>query len=182
MYGIVDGGTGQHLTDLTIEKLYVGLKAWFISEVMYGPVSAMVRTSVAIFLLRLCELRWHRWIIIANLAVIWFISIGFTAACTFQCDPPGYFYDRVLGREGNCVNPLLVPYATIAHSVLAATCDFVFAALPILMLWNVRLNKRTKSSVAFMLGLGFISGVALLVRIPYIRILLTSDDFLYETV
>lgn len=181
MFGIIYGGTGQHMTELNITQINIGLKSWYISEVMYGPVSAMVRTSVALFLLRVCVQRWHRWIITANLAVFWLISLIFTAVCTFQCDPPSYFYDQVLGLEGHCVDFRFVPNMTIAHSAIGATCDFVFAAVPILMLWDVRLTKRMKFSVALMLGMGFVSGVALLVRIPYVRILAVTDDFLFET-
>lgn len=142
----------------------------------------MVRTSVALFLLRVSAEYSHKWIIIGNLIVFWIVTIVFTFVVTFQCDPPSYFYSQVLGLEGRCLDISLVPNVTIAHSVIGAMCDLVFAFLPIAMLWNVRLNKSTKYSVALLLGLGFISGVALLVRIPYVKVLAISPDFLFQTV
>lgn len=181
IYGIVHGGVGQFMTALSVDQIYIGLKTWLIAEIVYAPISALVRTSVALFLLRVSVQRWHNWVIIANLTVVWMISIAFMAVCTFQCDPPSYFYDQVLGLEGQCLDVSVVPDMTVAHSVVGAVCDFVFAAIPIMMLWNVHLNKRTKFSVALLLGLGFISGVALLIRIPYIRVLATTDNFLFET-
>lgn len=182
IYGVVYGGAGRHITDLTTNQIYIGLKTWYISEILYAPVSAMVRTSVALFLLRVSAVPCHRWIILINLTAIYFISIAFTFVVSFQCDPPSYFYDQVLGLEGHCIPITVVPFVTIAHSVVSAVGDLVFAWLPIAMLWNVQLNKRTKVVVALLLGMGSVAGLALLVRIPFVRVLSVSPDFLFETV
>lgn len=141
----------------------------------------MVRTSVAIFLIRVSVSSRFRWIIIVNLAVVWIVSITFMFVVTFQCDPPSYFYDQVLGLEGRCLPIAVVPNATIAHSAIGAVCDLVFASLPVPMLWNVQLNKRTKTVVAFLLGMGAVAGIALIVRIPFIKVLAISPDFLFQT-
>lgn len=148
---------------------------------MYAPLSAMVRTSVAIFLLRVATEPIHRWIVIVDIAVVWIVGVAFLFMVSFQCDPPTYFYEQVFGAVGKCMNLNVVPDATIAHSVINAVCDLVFAALPIAMLWNVQLNKRTKIVIAVLLGMGAIAGVALLVRIPYVKVLGITPDFLYET-
>lgn len=169
------------MTDLTTEQVYIGLKTWYISEILYAPVSAMVRTSVALFLLRVSAVPYHKWIILVNLGAIYLISIVFTFVVTFQCDPPSYFYDQVLGLQGHCMDITVVPYVTIAHSSVCAVADLIFAWLPIAMLWNVQLNKRTKIVVALLLGMGSVAGLALLIRIPFVRVLSVSPDFLFET-
>lgn len=179
--GILKGGTGKHVTQLTLEETYVGLKTWYISEIMYAPLSAMVRTSVALFLLRVATVPIHRWIVIVDLAVVWIVSLVFLFIATFQCNPPSYFYEQVRGAEGQCMSINVVPDAAIAHSVIGAVCDLVFAALPVAMLWNVQLNKRTKTVVAVLLGMGAVAGIALLVRIPFVKVLAITPDFLYET-
>ncbi|CAN8099005.1 unnamed protein product [Discula destructiva] len=180
--GVIEGGSGRHVTDLNTQQIYIGLKTWYIAEVLYGTLSATVRTSVALFLFRVSVERSHRWIILINLLVVWVISLVFTFVVIFQCSPPSYFYDQALGLEGRCMDISVVPSVTIAHSAIGALCDLIFASLPVAMLWNVRLNKRTKVSVAFLLGMGFVSGVALIVRIPYVKVLAISPDFLFETV
>lgn len=141
----------------------------------------MVRTSVALFLLRVSAVPYHKWIILVNLSIVYVITIVFTFVVSFQCDPPSYFYDQVLGLEGHCLPITVVPYVTIAHSAICAVGDLIFAWLPIAMLWNVQLNKRTKVVVALLLGMGSVAGLALLVRIPFVRILAVSPDFLFET-
>lgn len=181
IWGILDGGTGRHLNQLTPEQIYIGLKAWYISEILYAPVSAMVRTSVALFLMRVSVSPRFRWIIIVNLAIVWTMSIIFMFVVTFQCDPPSYFYGQALGLEGHCLPITVVPNITIAHSVIGGLCDLIFASLPVPMLWNVQINKRTKIIIALLLGMGAVGGVALMVRIPFIRVLAISSDFLYET-
>lgn len=164
-----------------MREILIGLKAWYISEVLYAPVSAMVRTSVALFLFRVSVLPIHRHIIVVVLSVIWVITFIFLGIVTFQCDPPNYFYDQVLGLQGKCLDISVVPNVTIAHSAIGAVCDLAFASLPVAILWDVQLNKRTKVVIAVLLGMGFVAGIALLVRIPFVRVLAISPDFLFET-
>lgn len=154
MWGIFDGGTGKHISNLNLEETLVGLKAWYICEVIYAPISAMVRTSVALFLHRVATETLHKWVIWINLAIIYIISLVFTFIAIFQCNPPSYFYEQVLGKPGGCMNINVLPNAVIAHSVIGAATDLVFAALPVAMLWNVQLNKRTKVVVALLLSMG----------------------------
>ncbi|KAG8169815.1 hypothetical protein KVR01_000560 [Diaporthe batatas] len=182
MWGIFDGGTGKHISNLSLEETLVGLKAWYICEVIYAPISAMVRTSVALFLHRVATEALHKWVIWINLAVIYIISLVFTFIAIFQCNPPSYFYEQVLGKPGGCMNINVLPNAVIAHSVIGAVTDLVFAALPVAMLWDVQLNKRTKVVVALLLGMGAVAGIALLVRIPFVKRLAITPDFLFETV
>ncbi|ROW01703.1 hypothetical protein VSDG_01989 [Cytospora chrysosperma] len=182
LWGIVHGGTGKRTEELTLEEVHEGLFSWYICEVLYAPASVMVRTSVAIFLLRVASTPVHRWIIWANLGVVYIISIVFFFIVTFQCSPPRYFYDQIRGQQGSCVNLNIVPNVTIAHSAIGATSDLIFASLPIVMLWKVQLNKRTKLVIALLLSMGFVAGIVLLVRIPYVERLAITPDFLYETV
>ncbi|KAJ0107919.1 hypothetical protein J7T55_007131 [Diaporthe amygdali] len=182
MWGIIDGGTGKHITNLSLEETLIGLKAWYICEVIYAPISAMVRTSVALFLLRVATEPVHKWVIYGNLAIVYVISVVFTFIAIFQCNPPSYFYEQVLGKPGGCMNINVLPNAVIAHSVIGAVTDLVFAALPVAMLWDVQLNKRTKVVVALLLGMGAVAGIALVVRIPFVKRLAITPDFLFETV
>lgn len=58
------------MDELSENEIYIGLKAWYISEILYAPVSALVRTSVALFLLRVSVEPLHKAIVIANLSVM----------------------------------------------------------------------------------------------------------------
>ncbi|CCF38022.1 integral membrane protein [Colletotrichum higginsianum] len=182
LHGVTQGATGKHITELTVEQAAVSLRAWYICEVLYSPITLAIRTSICLLLLRLALNKIHRWIIYANLIIVWMISIAFFCIMTFQCMPPSYFWRQLYGDPGSCINLNIVPDATIAHSVISALSDWCMGLLPIALLWNVNLNRRTKALVAVLLSMGMIAGVALIVRIPYVKRLAISADFLYETI
>jgi hypothetical protein len=156
MWGIIAGGTGEHTSTLTAEGASIALEAWYICEVLYPPISALIRSSIAIFLLRIAQMKVHKYIIYANLVVIWLLSITYFVLLLVQCTPPSYFWQQVLGQPGHCVDKAVIPSVTIAHSVISATSDFILAALPVAMLWSVQLNKRTKLGIAVLLSLGLL--------------------------
>ncbi|OHE93040.1 integral membrane protein [Colletotrichum orchidophilum] len=182
LHGITSGATGKHITELKVDQAVISLRAWYICEVLYSPITLAIRTSICVLLLRLALNKVHRWIIYGNLAVVWMISIAFFCIMTFQCMPPSYFWKQLYGEEGSCINFNIVPDATIAHSIISAMSDWCMGLLPIALLWNVNLNRRTKALVAVLLSMGMVAGIALIVRIPYVRRLAISTDFLYETI
>ncbi|KAL2260159.1 hypothetical protein VTK26DRAFT_5930 [Humicola hyalothermophila] len=157
----------------------IALHSWFLCEVLYALMSALVRTSVAAFLLEVAAARGHRLILYANLAIIWVLCIAYFLIMLFQCNPVSYFWGQVLGQSGSCIAPELVPGATIAHSILSFVTDITLAILPATMLWNVNLDRRTKMIVSTLLGLGVFAGFAMIIRIPFIRFVpIDSPEFL----
>jgi len=65
----------------------------------------------------------------------------------------------------------------------AAFADLSFALMPFIMLRNVAyLDRTTKTFVAVILGMGAISGVAVLVRIPYIRDMSNGPAVVFSTI
>lgn len=167
MRGIVEGGTGKHVTDLTLRGASTALKAWWLCEVLYPPIVLLVRTSVAVFLLRIATRKLHRWIICIDITLTIVITGVFFFLLVFQCSPVSYFWTQVLGETGRCVDRRVVPTATIIHSVTSAISDFVLALLPIAMLWDVKLNKRTKATISFLLGLGLLYAADRLLKILF---------------
>ncbi|KAK4130421.1 hypothetical protein BT67DRAFT_429600 [Trichocladium antarcticum] len=135
---------------------YIALYTWFISEVLYAPLSALIRTSIAVFLLRIPPARAYRFIIYANILVVWILCVAYFFLLVFQCNPPSHFYMQVLGQPGSCIAPETIPCATIVHSILSALTDFTLASLPIAIMWNLRLKRRTKIVIAAILGMGFL--------------------------
>lgn len=52
----------------------------------------------------------------------------------------------------------------LAQAVISIISDFVFAAFPILFLWRVQIDLRTKIGLWILMCLGFITGACCLVR------------------
>jgi hypothetical protein len=67
-----------------------------------------------------------------------------------------FFWAQYEGVNGSCINPAVVPDASIAHSVVSFTADWVLGLLPVALLWRLKMNTRTKVSVAGLLALGLL--------------------------
>ncbi|ORY66332.1 uncharacterized protein BCR38DRAFT_389901 [Pseudomassariella vexata] len=185
IYGVIAGGTGKHPSELTPDGIAAALKSWYLCEVLYAPLSAFIRTSIAAFLLRLAAASWQIWVIRVNIGVIWVVSIVFCFLMMFQCSPASYFWEhpsKPNSTGGSCIMPEVVPIATVVHGVASCMADWVLGLLPVVILWRVQLNRRTKISIGFLLSLGVIAGVAMVVRIPLIKNIAITADFLFETV
>ncbi len=52
----------------------------------------------------------------------------------------------------------------LAQAVISVLSDFAFAAFPILFLWRVQIDLKTKIGLWILMGLGFITGACCLVR------------------
>ncbi|KAG7137234.1 hypothetical protein HYQ45_005385 [Verticillium longisporum] len=158
--GIRNGATGKSLAELEIDDAAVSLRAWYICEVLYAPTTLAIRASVCVLLLRLASNKIHRWIIWINLAVVSVVSIAFFFLLVFQCSPVHFFWRQLYGIQGTCIDRNIVPYATIAQYI----------------------NRRTKVIIAILLSMGMVAGIALIVRIPFVRHLDISMEFLYATI
>ncbi|CAN9462551.1 unnamed protein product [Alternaria alternata] len=55
-----------------------------------------------------------------------------------------------------------------AVAVVSISTDWIFATLPIFLLWDVQLDWRVKSSVIAMLGLGVFASIAPIVRLKFL--------------
>ena len=67
-----------------------------------------------------------------------------------------FFWAQYEGVKGSCINPAAVPDASIAHSVVSFMADWVLGLLPVALLWSLKMNTRTKVSVAGLLALGLL--------------------------
>jgi hypothetical protein len=154
-YGTYTGGTGRLIEDVTFPEASISLKAWYICLAIYPIMSGLIRCSIAAFLYHLAVKRIHCIIILVNVAVIIVLSLIYFFICIFQCVPPSLFWTAILGEgTGVCAVINITPKMSIAYSAIMAVSDLCLAALPIWMLWSVKLNRRTKSSIGILLGMG----------------------------
>ncbi|KAI1810101.1 hypothetical protein GGS20DRAFT_226083 [Poronia punctata] len=164
---IVDGGLGTSIA--SPESAEIVRRNWYGNMVVSGPVSGLVRVSIALFLLRLSARRWQK--------ILLHIIIGTTTATTvvysfialFQCSPPSYYWKSAReGSSGSCRHTDTVRIATLIWGSLAAAMDWVLGILPIIILWHVRINRPSKVGIAGLLSFGIIAGITLVVRLVYI--------------
>jgi hypothetical protein len=73
----------------------------------------------------------------------------------FQCHPVSFAWDKVYGT-GTCINAEVVANFGYAFSAIDIFFDWLFALLPVPMLWHVQMTMQIKISIFFILGMGVV--------------------------
>ncbi|KAH9203885.1 hypothetical protein DL95DRAFT_230532, partial [Leptodontidium sp. 2 PMI_412] len=172
-------GNGQHLKTVATKDLPI---YWYASELIYVGTSLFIRLSIGFFLLRFCNLKVHIWVIRTTMATVIITSVMYFVFMVFQCKPISYFWHRFSNGEGFCFPVKLITDLTIVFSVFVATADLIFGILPIFVIWDLKINRRTKVIVGGLLTLGIFAGLSVIVRINYIHSLRNpEEDFTFLT-
>ena len=109
------------------------------------------KASICIFLLRITVRRVHIWILYLVMATTILTGIVFMFVLLLQCRPIGYFWDKSI-KGGHCVDWNVIIAMSWLWSVFAGICDFTVGILPIFLVWNLQMDKRTKFMVVGILG------------------------------
>ncbi|PVH78534.1 hypothetical protein DL98DRAFT_590278 [Cadophora sp. DSE1049] len=175
-------GNGQHLKIVAAKDVPIVMKYWYSSELIYVVTSLLIRLSIGFFLLRICNLKAHVWTIRATMATMIFVSIMYFGFMVFQCKPISYFWHRFTDGTGKCFSPKLIADLTIVFSVFVAATDLTFGILPIFVIWDLKMNRKTKCIVGGLLTLGILAGLSVIIRIIYINNLSNpEEDFTFLT-
>ena len=145
--------------------------ATYIANMMF------VKLSIGIFLLRIAMQKRYKYIIWASLVVITLWSLALFFWDVFQCNPVEKQWDYTIAT-GHCVSVSEVVTAAYALSVMTIITDWLFALLPIPMVWNVKMTKQAKATVIAILGLGIFASVATLIRLKFLADLADTEDIL----
>ena len=113
-----------------------------------------LKLSIGIMLLRLTIVRSHRVVIYSVLAVTEAFSTVFFFMFIFQCRPSSFFWTRYTGGTGVCFQPDIIVNMTYAWSAISCVGDWMLAIIPVLIVWNLQMNIRTKISVVLILSMG----------------------------
>lgn len=103
-------------------------------------------------LLRIVNSRAHKYGIYFAMAIIIAVALQGIIFLLVQCKPIGRYWDKSL--SGTCISSGAIRGNTIATNFAAAATDVYSAVLPMLVLWNIQMNLRSKILVCIMLGLG----------------------------
>lgn len=90
----------------------------------------------------------------------------------FQCTPPNALWDPL--RQDQCNHVTSVRYSYFAGAV-AALSDFYLAIIPVTMLAPLRIDRKLKWGLSFLMGLGVFAGAAAIVRSWAAKFILSDD-------
>ena len=138
-------------------------------EILYVLSSASLKISIGLLLLRVLVKRWQVWTIYVTMAVPVLYSIGYSFLLLFQCGNPKDFVIKIAVSQ--CMTIRVINGTSYSHATMNALADCVFAILPVALLWDAEMSRRSKWGVATVLSLGSVGCVCTLVRIGYIHTL-----------
>ena len=115
----------------------------------------IVKLSLGVFFLRIMIFRWQRWVIYAAMAVSTTIGTAYFFVGVFQC---GYFSNiwiflsRRITLEG-CIPVIPALGVAYTQASVAALTDWIYAILPLFLLYNAQMKRREKNIVFGILSL-----------------------------
>ncbi|KAH8156190.1 hypothetical protein CIB48_g12057 [Xylaria polymorpha] len=143
-------------------------QSMFSFQLVYVVAAYLCKVSVALVLLRISgtdRKSLIRKVLIASIVVVSIFSVATFLALALQCRPVTLNWG--IGK-GECVAPHVITDIAYAFSAADIASNWLYATLPIVMLWNVQLSLRVKISVILLLGFSFTSSIATLVRLKYV--------------
>ncbi|TGO15002.1 hypothetical protein BTUL_0045g00120 [Botrytis tulipae] len=172
-------GIGVHSAHLTYDQLINAAKYQVIVELGYILCTAIIKTSVGLLLLRITSVKtFYKYVIWISLAIVWIWTIiTFLVSCV-QCRPLKATWDPL--TPGVCIEPRILENFAYAISAETIFFDWLFALLPIPMLWNIKMSLRLKFSIMVILSLGIVASAATIIRLKYLVAFLNVTDSLYS--
>jgi hypothetical protein len=149
-----------------------------VAEVFYLTTILFLKLSLGLFFLRVLIKKWQRKIVYATMLISTVINIYHCFFVLFSCGNPRLYLENTLQRK--CVRKSVEVGLAYEQATVTTLTDWVFALLPIPLLWNASMDLRSKLSVGFILSLGAFGSICSIVRFKYIDSLGDRDDFFWN--
>ncbi|TVY40801.1 hypothetical protein LOCC1_G006253 [Lachnellula occidentalis] len=183
MTSAVMKGFGRHSTELTLTALVAATKAEIIGQTFCIIAIATSKVSVAIFLLRITIIQWHR-------MVLYFLMFALTIICILdalfdfiRCDPVAHVWNPTLDAKCWISTTGFTALSIVAGNLgMSAGADFVLAVLPWFILWDLQMKRKEKRLIAASMSLGLFAMAAGIIRAVALESLTSRSDYSYETV
>ncbi|KAK7427933.1 hypothetical protein QQZ08_005546 [Neonectria magnoliae] len=175
----VQSGMGRHNEAIEDDNDEVDALMWqALATATYVIDMMFIKLSIGVFLLRLSVQKVYTWILWVSLVIITIWSCVIFFWDIFQCSPIEKQWDFRI-TDGQCVTADQIVAAAYSISVMTILSDWLYALLPVPMLWTVKMTKQAKATVIAILGLGIFASIATLIRLSFLADLTDTDDILF---
>ncbi|QDS77659.1 hypothetical protein FKW77_002991 [Venturia effusa] len=169
------GGTHVKLSDIKRAAVIYSLAA----EGFYLTTIMFLKISLGLSFLRIVVKQWQRRFVYAIMFLSTSINIYHTIFVIFNCGSPSHYLERLV--QSKCARKSVELGLAYEQAAVTTITDFLFALLPIPLLWNASMDRRSKISGGCILGLGTLGSIFSIVRFKYIDGLGSLEDFLWNT-
>ncbi|KAG9203515.1 hypothetical protein G6514_002883 [Epicoccum nigrum] len=160
-------GIGAYDGSLTDYQYSNSLKWFYVFQEPWCFTLITIKCSIGFALIRIANgKKWIEYMIYACMASCFVVMGGTGMYLFFQCMPVQKNWFPTM--DGTCQPRSTQTTLSYAVAVVSILSDWIFAVLPIFLLWNVQLDWRVKLSVMGMLGLGIFASIAPIVRLKFL--------------
>ncbi|KAL0263057.1 hypothetical protein SLS55_002032 [Diplodia seriata] len=135
-------------------------KAFVLFQVAYCTSIILIKLSIALTFVRIMtDQVIILWILRITVGLFTLVTTAVAIYCMFQCRPIAKSWDPTI--EG-------------------IVSDLIISALPIPLLWNVKINRYSKIAAGFLLSLGLFACICAIVRLSYTLALNATEEYLFQ--
>ncbi|KAF1348398.1 hypothetical protein EJ07DRAFT_184945 [Lizonia empirigonia] len=160
-------GMGTYGASLSDYQYSNSLMWFYIFQEPWCFTLITIKCSIGFALIRIANgKKWIEWVIYACMASCFVVMGGAGMYLFFQCAPVQKNWYSTM--PGTCRDRSIQTTLSYAVAVVSIMSDWIFAILPIFLLWNIQLDWRVKCSVIGLLGLGVFASIAPIVRLKFL--------------
>ncbi|KAF4784574.1 integral membrane protein [Colletotrichum scovillei] len=146
-------GNGRHRVYLSDhDYMMINMYGWWGQMLLFISV-AFLKVSICLLILRIKDTKLLKGVLHVIMAGVLITNFGVVIILIAECQPVGFWR----GKSAVCWPThirIYFIYATIAYSVLT---DLICSLLPLVVIWDVKIPRRTKISVSCLMGLGLVA-------------------------
>ncbi|PQE10774.1 integral membrane protein [Rutstroemia sp. NJR-2017a BBW] len=164
---VIYGGAGKHMWDVTYEEYGYFKRYTNLSKVVFFVSVGIVKVSICFFNRRLTSMTSKTWLWFNNIfLVLLFVYIMVSLFWDiFSCSPAYAGWDPIrIGRENIKPKCFSVSILGTILSTIHVVMDFGLLAVPLIVLWKVKMGWKTKSRLYFVFSIGMMSAVGSIFR------------------
>ncbi|KAJ5165344.1 uncharacterized protein N7500_007174, partial [Penicillium coprophilum] len=163
-----DWGMNRHIWDIELVKLVTVQKLNLSFQILFSLASCFTKISLLWFCRRLIANSnfglYNRAFILA-IVFVGGSSLLFTLISIFQCSPIRAYWQLSPTGSYHCMNDGAIVFSA---SVINIFTDFLVTALPMPLIWSLKLPARQRLAVISIFALGVVVNVAGSVRTVYV--------------
>jgi hypothetical protein len=139
-----------------------------VSQVCNQWATAMVKTSIALMLVRLQQTPGWKWFLYCLIVLQVLVAIFTTVLHTTRCIPIEAVWNMAITSKRCWSEDAFKAAMTVASSLVVAT-DLIYALMPITFLHHIRRSTLHRALIAMLLSLGLVASAASIVKTVFVH-------------
>jgi hypothetical protein len=152
IYGIGANGLGRDIWTLSPDTIKRFWRFFLALTIVYFILVALLKLTMLAFYMQIDRHGQMMWYIMGTMLFVLMYGFMFAVVAGFQCDPPGYFWNKWREEDvGKCINLDALAWS---NAIISIALDLWMTALPLSIIGGLQMNWKLKLGAALMFLLG----------------------------